>query len=72
MQSANALAFDLFSLFVNRLEDLMQALNLLLGLGLMGLKRLLQLRTGTFFRLFAQSFDQLLLGVQHVLQFVNE
>jgi hypothetical protein len=38
----------------------------------MGLKRLLQLRTGTFFRLFAQSFNQLLLSVKHVLEFVNE
>ncbi len=53
-------------------KDLAQTLDLLLGLCLMRLERLLQLRPGALLGLRAKGLDQLLLSVQHVLQFVNE
>ena len=54
------------------LEDLLEPLDLLLGLAKVGLEGLLQLRIGRFLDHLGQRFRDLLLGVVDVLQRMDE
>ena len=56
----------------HRLENLVQALDLLLGLVAMRLEGFLKLRRGRFLRHLGQGPEDLLLGEKHVLQRLGE